>query len=60
MEEEVKDKVENIEDHSVLIDFEDFFREILGFPPKRDIDFFIDLVLGAAPVSKTPYIMCTP
>ena len=34
--------------------------EILGIPPKRDIDFTIDLVPGAAPVSKTPYRMSTP
>jgi hypothetical protein len=60
MEEEFKDKVENIEDHSTLRDFEDVFREILGFPPNRDIYFFIDLVLGVAPMSKTPYIMGTP
>ena len=34
--------------------------EVLGFPPKRDIDFTIELVPGAAPVSKTPYRMSTP
>jgi len=33
--------------------------EIPGLPPKRDIDFTIELVLGAAPVSKTPYRMST-
>jgi hypothetical protein len=43
-----------------LRDFEDSFREILDFPPKRDIDFSIDLVPGAALVSKTPYKMGTP
>ena len=31
-----------------------------GFPPKRDIDFTIDLVPGAVPVSKDPYRMSTP
>jgi hypothetical protein len=60
MEEATKDKVESIEDHPVLRDFEDVFREILGLPPKRDIDFSIDLVLGAPLVSKTPYRMGTP
>jgi hypothetical protein len=60
MEEAAKDKVESIEDHLVLRYFEDIFREILGFPPKRDIAFSIDLVLGAAPESKTPYRMGTP
>ena len=34
--------------------------EIPELPPKRDIDFTIELVLGAAPVSKTPYRMSTP
>ena len=37
-----------------------FLDEIPGLPPKRDIDFTIELVPGAAPVSKTPYIMSTP
>ena len=60
MEEASKDKVESIEDHPVLRDFEDVFREIPGLPPKRNIDFSIDLVPGVAPVSKTPYKMCTP
>ena len=40
----------------VLQEFRDvFLGEILGLPPKRDIDFTIELVPGAAPVSKTPY-----
>jgi hypothetical protein len=60
MEEEAKDKVASIEDHPVLRDFEFIFREIPGFPWKRDIDFSIELVLGFAPVSKTPYRMGTP
>jgi hypothetical protein len=29
-------------------------------PPNRDIDFYIDLMSGAALVSKTPYRMGTP
>ena len=37
-----------------------FLDEIPGLPPKRDIDFTIELVLGEAPVSKTPYVMRTP
>jgi hypothetical protein len=54
MEETPKDKVPNLEDYVVLKEFEDVFREVPGLPPKRDIDFFINLMLGAAPVSKTP------
>jgi hypothetical protein len=58
--EATKDNVESIEDHPVLRDFEDVFREISGFPPKRDIAFSIDLVQGVAPMSNTPYKMGTP
>ena len=36
-----------------------FTDEVLGLPPKRDIDFIIDLVPRAAPVSKYPYRMST-
>ena len=54
MEEESRDKVASIEDHPILRDFEYVFREILGLPPKRDIDLYIDLVPGYAPMSKTP------
>jgi hypothetical protein len=60
MEEASKYKVENIEYHLVLRYFEDVFREIQGFPPKRDIYFSIDFVPGVALVSKTPYRMGTP
>jgi hypothetical protein len=59
MEYATKDKVASIEDHRVLRDLKMFFREILGFPPRRDIDLSIDFMLGAAPVSKTPYRMGT-
>ena len=37
-----------------------FLDEIPGLPPKRDIDFTIELVPGAALVSKAPYRMSTP
>jgi hypothetical protein len=60
MDEATKYRVESIEDHPILRDFEDVFREIPRSPPKRDIDFSIDLVPGASPVSKTPYKMGTP
>jgi hypothetical protein len=60
MEETTKDKVPNLEDHAVLEDFEDVFKEVPGLPPKRDIDFSINLMHEAIPVSKTPYIMSTP
>jgi len=60
MEKMPKDKVPNIEDYAFLKEFEDVFKEILGFPCMRDIDFSINLVPGATLVSKTPYRMRTP
>jgi hypothetical protein len=50
----------NLEDHKVLKEFKDVFQEVPGPPPKRDIDFSINLMPGAAPVSKAPYRMSTP
>ena len=45
----------------MLQEFKDVFPdEIKGLPPKRDIDFTIELVSGAEPMSKTPYGMSTP
>jgi hypothetical protein len=59
--EEAKNKKGTIlEDFTVLQEFEDVLQEILRFPPKREIYFSIDLVLGATPVSKATYIMRTP
>jgi hypothetical protein len=59
MEETPKYKVSNIEYYAILKEFEYVFKEIPILPPKRDIDFSINLMLGAAPVSKTPYRMST-
>jgi hypothetical protein len=60
MEETPKDKVPNLEDHEILEEFEYVFKEVLGLSPKRYIDVSINLVPGAATVSKTPYKMSTP
>jgi hypothetical protein len=57
MEEAPKDKVSNIEDSEVLREFKYVFIEILRFPPKRDIDFSINIIPRASPVSKNPYRM---
>jgi hypothetical protein len=59
MEETPQDKVPNLEDHVILKECEYVFKEVPGLPPKRDIDFSINLMLGASPTSKTPYIMST-
>jgi hypothetical protein len=49
-----------MEDHEVLKEFKNIFQEVPGLPPKRDIDFSINLMPGVAPVSKDPYRMSTP
>jgi hypothetical protein len=60
VEDPVDIKGPSLEDFSVLQEFEDVFQEIPGLPPRREIDFSIDLVPRVAPVSKTPYRMSTP
>jgi hypothetical protein len=60
VEETPKDKVKNHEDCVFLKYFEDVLKEIRGLPPKKDIDFFIKLILGETPVLKTPYRLTTP
>jgi hypothetical protein len=60
MEEVPKDKVPSVEDCTILKEFKDVFKEIPGLPPKRDIDFFINLMAKETPVSRTPYRMSTP
>jgi hypothetical protein len=44
--------------HVVLQDFKDVFaEEIPELPPRREIDFSIDLIPRSSPVSKAPYMM---
>jgi len=59
MEELAKDEVPNMEDYPSLKEYEYIFGEFPGFPPKRDIEFSIDLIPEAAPMSKNPYRMST-
>jgi hypothetical protein len=59
VEEPDNTKGPSLKDFSVLPEFEDVFQEIPELPPRREIYFSIDLVLGVASVSKTPYIMST-
>ena len=59
--ETIENETPRLEDFHVLQEFRDLFPdEILGLLPKRHIDFTIELVPGATPVSKTPYRMSTP
>jgi hypothetical protein len=49
------------DDHPILREYRDVFpEEVPGLPPRRDIDFSIELAPGAVPVSRTPYRMSTP
>nr|GEV38752.1 putative reverse transcriptase domain-containing protein [Tanacetum cinerariifolium] len=51
-----KSKEKRIEDMPVICDFLEVFREELtGLPPSRQVEFQIDLVLGAAPVARSSY-----
>ncbi|GJV09322.1 putative reverse transcriptase domain-containing protein [Tanacetum coccineum] len=52
----VKEDEPKLGDISVVRDFEDVFPEdLLGLTPQRQVEFRIDLVLGATPVAKSPY-----
>lgn len=45
----------------VVREFKEFLLDgIPHLPPKREIDFSIDLVLGETPVSRAPYRMSPP
>jgi hypothetical protein len=58
--EEPKDTKGSILEYlSILQEFDDVFQEIPRLPPKREIDFSIDIVPRVASVSKTPYKMTT-
>eukprot|EP00253_Pinus_taeda_P020306 PITA_20306 len=56
-----KDKKASLNNIPVIQEFTDVFpEEIPGLPPQRNIDFTIELVPGAAPVSRAPYRMSVP
>ncbi|MCI59228.1 hypothetical protein A2U01_0080483, partial [Trifolium medium] len=47
-----------VEEVRVVQQFQDVFRsEIPGFPPTREVEFFIDLHPGMKPISDSPYRM---
>jgi hypothetical protein len=57
----VEDEKPNLEDHPMLREYRDVFpEEVLGLPPRRDIDFSVELAPGAMTISRTPYRMSTP
>ena len=56
-----KDGKPKLEDFVVLRDFRDMFMdETPELPPRREIDFSIDLLPSYAPISKVPYQMSLP
>lgn len=49
-----------IKDIEVVREFPDVFPDDLpGLPPHRIVDFHIDLILGATPISRAPYRMAS-
>jgi len=55
---EKKSAVEMIQNIPIVSEYSDVFPdEVPGLLPSRDVDFTIDLVPGAGPVSMTPYRM---
>jgi hypothetical protein len=48
----------SLDQYPILSEFQDVFpNELPRLPPERELDFTIDLKLGAKPISKTPYWM---
>ena len=55
------EKGPSFDDYPVLAEFSDVFpKELPGLPPKRELDFTIEVKPGAEPTSKTPYRMTAP
>jgi hypothetical protein len=50
----------NLATESMLVveEFMDvFLEELPGMPPEREVEFYIDLIPGMAPIAKRPYRM---
>nr|CAD1838423.1 unnamed protein product [Ananas comosus var. bracteatus] len=51
----------SLEEIPVVREFPDVFpAELPGMPPDREIEFFIELVPGTAPISKAPIVWPSP
>ncbi|GKC73542.1 putative reverse transcriptase domain-containing protein, partial [Tanacetum coccineum] len=55
-----KSKEKRMEDVPVICDFPEVFPEELPGLPPRQVEFRVDLVLGAAPVARAPYRLAPP
>jgi hypothetical protein len=53
--ESVEDDKPSLKDHPTLREYRDvFLEEVSGLPPRRYIDFSIELAPGVVPMSRTP------
>nr|GFB51235.1 hypothetical protein [Tanacetum cinerariifolium] len=60
-EEEGKSEKKQLENVPIVRDFPEVFPEDLpGLPPNRQVVFQIDLIPGAAPVARAPYLLAPP
>ena len=51
----------SVDEVSIVREFPDVFpEELSGMPPKRQVEFRIDLVHGAVPIAKAPYLLAPP
>ena len=56
-----KEDKPSLKDFTVLREFRDLFvDEIPELPPRREMDFSIDLLPRSSPISKAPYRMSLP
>ncbi|XP_056695508.1 uncharacterized protein [Spinacia oleracea] len=54
----IEEEVVLLEDIPIVNEFQDVFpNDVPDMPPKRDVEFTIDLVPGTGPISKAPYRM---
>lgn len=60
VEDTIEFKIPRVTDFPILELFSNVFQEVPVLPPKRDIEFSINLVPKATTFSEAPYRMDTP
>ena len=53
----LRDQSASLGEMRVVCEFADIFDDILGLPPMREVEFYIELQLGTVPISRAPYRM---
>ena len=53
----LREQSDTLDQTRVVCEFQDVFQDIPGLPPRRDIEFCIELQPGVAPISRAPYRM---